>query len=212
MWTYLGNCVGGSPATIWRKMLFLFELLFFPYISNKLRSQRESCLFSTSGTRHRVSGNIGDIDVWHGDIGTRLRVSGNIGDLAVGITKLLILEILVLFPNLSRSPFGNCLPGTELCLSPFRTEFSMGSLSRRYQRLLRRHRWYLWSYGLFLRSYRQSLQRRDPCIGGRSVAEAVIPIIARLTKHHKTWLSMVKLHETLVEHCPVLNFLKLFFQ
>ena len=29
-------------------MLFLFELLFFPYISNKPRSQRESCLFSTS--------------------------------------------------------------------------------------------------------------------------------------------------------------------
>ena len=43
-----GSC-DGLPArpAIWRKMLFLFLLLFFPYISNTPRSQRESCLFST---------------------------------------------------------------------------------------------------------------------------------------------------------------------
>ena len=50
-----GSCDGlpVRPA-IWRKMLLLFELLFFPYISNKPRSQRESCLFSTSA--------------WHGPV------------------------------------------------------------------------------------------------------------------------------------------------
>ena len=36
-------------------------------------------------------------------------------------------------------PFGNCLPGTELLQSPFRTELSMGSLSRWYWRSLRHH-------------------------------------------------------------------------
>ena len=52
--------------------------------------------------------------------------------------------------------FGNCLPGTELLLSPFRMEFSMGSR-------LRRHCWSLLRHRRFLRSYRQSLQRcRDP--------------------------------------------------
>ena len=45
-----GSCdrLMARPA-IWRKMLFLFYLLFFSYNSNKPRSQRESCLFSTSG-------------------------------------------------------------------------------------------------------------------------------------------------------------------
>ena len=47
----------GLPArpAIWRKMLFLFELLCFLYISNKPRSQRESCLFSTSDWSLTVS-------------------------------------------------------------------------------------------------------------------------------------------------------------
>ena len=50
-------------------------------------------------------------------------------------------------------PFGNCLSGRELLLqSPFRTEFSMRSLSRRYRWSLRRHR-------RFLRSYCRSLRR-----------------------------------------------------
>ena len=48
--------------------------------------------------------------------------------------------------------FGNCLPLTELLQSPFRMEFSMGSLSRQYRRSLQCHR-------LFLRSYRRSLRR-----------------------------------------------------
>ena len=47
-------------------------------------------------------------------------------------------------------PLRICLPGTELLQSPFRAEFSMGSLSRRYRRSLRRNR-------RFLRSYRRSL-------------------------------------------------------
>ena len=42
--------------------------------------------------------------------------------------------------------FGNCLPGTELLQTPFRTEFRMGSLSLRYRRSLRYHRRFLRSY------------------------------------------------------------------
>ena len=50
-----GSCgrLLARPA-IGRKMLFLFQLLFFPYNSNKLRSQRESCLFSTLVWGERV--------------------------------------------------------------------------------------------------------------------------------------------------------------
>ena len=40
-------------------------------------------------------------------------------------------------PWLGSSPFGICLPGTELLQYPFRTEFSMGSLSWQYCRSLR---------------------------------------------------------------------------
>ena len=43
-------------------------------------------------------------------------------------------------------PSGIFLPGTELLQSPFRTEFSMGSRSRRYRRSLRHHRRFLRSY------------------------------------------------------------------
>ena len=49
----------------------------------------------------------------------------------------------------------------------------------------------------------------DPCgvvaipetIGGRAVVDAAMPIVARLTKHHKTLLNIVKHYETLVKHC-----------
>ena len=49
----------------------------------------------------------------------------------------------------------------------------------------------------------------DPCgvvaipeaIGGRAVTYAATPIVARLAKHHKTLLSIVKHHETNVKHC-----------
>ena len=85
------------------------------------------------------------------------------------------------------APFGNCLPGTELVQSPFRTEFSMGSLSRWYRRSLRRQCQFLWRY-------RRSLRRS-------AAARSVMPIVARLTKHRKTLLNIVKHHETLVKHC-----------
>ena len=55
-------------------------------------------------------------------------------------------------------PYGIFLPRTELLQSPFRTEFSMGSRSRRYRRSLRRHRQFLRSYRRFLWSYSQFLQ------------------------------------------------------
>ena len=87
------------------------------------------------------------------------------------------------------SPFGICLPGTELLQSPFRMEFSMGSCSRQYERSLRR-------YCRFLRSYRRSLWRcHDPWGYQRS------PIVARLSKHHETLLNIVKHHETHVKQC-----------
>ena len=49
----------------------------------------------------------------------------------------------------------------------------------------------------------------DPCgvvaipeaIGGRTVADAGTPINARLAKHHKTLLNIVKQRETHVKHC-----------
>ena len=81
----------------------------------------------------------------------------------------------------------------------------MGSRSRRYRRSLRRHH-------RFLRSYRRSL--RDcgvvaipVAIGGRrcSAADAATPIVARLAKHHKTLLNIVKHHETHVKHCETLK-------
>ena len=48
----------------------------------------------------------------------------------------------------------------------------------------------------------------DPCgivaipdvIGGRAVADAAMPIVARLAEHHKTLLNIVKYHETHVKH------------
>ena len=44
------------------------------------------------------------------------------------------------YSTLHSGPSGIFLPGTELLQSPFRTEFSMGSRSRRYRRSLRRCR------------------------------------------------------------------------
>ena len=41
-------------------------------------------------------------------------------------------------------------------------------------------------------------------IGGRAVADMAMPIIARLTKHRKTLLNIVKHHETLVKRCDIL--------
>ena len=40
-----------------------------------------------------------------------------------------------------------------------------------------------------------------PTIGGRAVADMATPIVARLDKHHKTLLNIVKHHETNVKHC-----------
>ena len=64
-------------------------------------------------------------------------------------TKMHHLDMILFRSNMNRlyssmvllccHPFRNCLPGTELLQSPFRTEFSMGSLLQQYQRSLRRH-------------------------------------------------------------------------
>ena len=48
----------------------------------------------------------------------------------------------------------------------------------------------------------------DPCgavaIGDRAGADATTPFVARLAKHHKTLLNIVKHHETHVKHCETL--------
>ena len=80
--------------------------------------------------------------------------------------------------------FRNCLAGTELLQSPFRMEFSMGSLLRWYRQSIRRHR--------------QSLRC---CCNPWGDQRSPMPIVALLTKHHKTLLNIVEHHETLVKHC-----------
>ena len=69
---------------------------------------------------------------------------------------------------------------------PFRTEFSFGSLLRRY-------RWSLLCHRRFLRSYLRSLWRS-------AAVQSAMPIFAWHTKHCKM-LNIVKHHETLVKHC-----------
>ena len=114
--------------------------------------------------------------------------------------------------SLQSIPFWNCLPGTELLQSLFRTQFSMGSLSQRYRRSPRRHRLFLWSY---CRSAELSLISAElsmisavlSLIPGalswslRWSAAPGLPIVAWLTKHCKTLLNIIKHYETLVKHC-----------
>ena len=101
-------------------------------------------------------------------------------------------------------PSGIFLTGTELLQSPFRMEFSMGSRSRRYRRFLR-------NYRRFLRSYHRSLRACGvvaipEATGGRRCGDAESPIVARIAKHHKTLLNIVKHHETHVKHRePLVN-------
>ena len=59
---------------------------------------------------------------------------------------------LMSFKHHSWTPFGICLPGTELLQSPFKTEFSMEMMGS----LLWGHWWSLQHHRRFLRSY-------DPC-------------------------------------------------
>ena len=123
------------------------------------------------------------------------------------------MEIWVLFPNLPE--YNSCwynghfrhnghppseivfLPGTELLPSPFRMEFSMGSLSRQYRGSLRRHR-------RFMQSYRQSLRHcRDPWGDQRSPVRRCRSLrdSLNIVKHCKKLLNIVKHHETLVKYC-----------
>ena len=90
----------------------------------------------------------------------------------------------------SVDPSGIFLPLTELLQSPFRTEFSMGSRSRRYRRSLRRHR-------RFLQSYRRSLRRcRDPW-GDRRPSGCRCWSLRDSLKHIKHYETHVKHYETL---------------
>ena len=51
--------------------------------------------------------------------------------------------------NQGTNTFGSCLPGTKLLQSPFRMEFSMGSLLWWYRRSLRHYHQLLHQYGFF---------------------------------------------------------------
>ena len=84
---------------------------------------------------------------------------------------------------IGETPFGICLPGTELLQSPFRTEFSLGSLS-----------WQYWRSLCVITNYCRVIA--DP-FGDQ---QSAMPIIERFAKHHKTLLNIVK-NETLVKHC-----------
>ena len=81
------------------------------------------------------------------------------------------------------APFGNCLPGTELLQSPYRTEFSMGSLSPRYRRSLRRccDPW---------------ADRRSPMDRCRSLRN-----LLNIVKHSKTSWIICKTLWYFVKHC-----------
>ena len=97
------------------------------------------------------------------------------GPKVIAVPNMGSLCCLVSHKKLRRScPSGIFLPGAELLQSPFRTEFSMGSRSRRYRRSLRRHRRFLRNYRRFLRSYRRSLRvvAIPEAIGGRRCGDA----------------------------------------
>ena len=83
--------------------------------------------------------------------------------------QLLIIEVV--------TPSGIFLPGTELLQSPFGTEISMGSHSRRYRRSLRRRGAIADFCGVIAIP-----EAIDGCAG----TDAATPIVALLAKHHKT--------------------------
>ena len=103
--------------------------------------------------------------------------------------------------------FGNCLLGTELLQSTFR-RLEHGSLS-----------WKAWITFTAISTIPVALSIISvelspiPAItrgrwsgpAGRMVANAAMPIVARLTKHPKTLLNIVKYHETLVKHYTLWN-------
>ena len=114
-------------------------------------------------------------------------------ELTIGSLTLITTRAWEGGPKEHSGPLWICLPGTELLQSPLRTEFSMGSLLRRYW-------WSLWHHRRFLRSYRWSLRHCHDPWGGRWPARSPMPIIEPLTKHRTTLLNIVKHHETLVKH------------
>ena len=93
-------------------------------------------------------------------------------------------------------PSGICLPGTELLKSPFRRSLAWDHVRADIDDPCD----VIANFSGFI---------SDPCcvvaipeaIGGRAVADAATPIVARLAKHHKTLLNTVKHHETHVKHC-----------
>ena len=80
-------------------------------------------------------------------------------------------------------PVGISLPGTELLLTPVRTELSIFSLSRSYRRFLRSYRW----------SLRRLVASRSPMRRCRSLRDSL-----NIIKHREP---LVKHYETLLKHC-----------
>ena len=94
---------------------------------------------------------------------------------AAVFTKIFIFQKWVLF----------CI-WDPVSIQNFRTEFSMGSLSRHYCRSLPCYWWSLQRHRQSLWCHRQSLWCHRQSLWQLAVAAAAIPIIARLTKHRKT--------------------------
>ena len=85
-------------------------------------------------------------------------------------------------------------------VSPFRTEFSMGSLLQQYQQSLRACGVTANFCGVIADPCSVILSPIPEVIGGRAVFDAAMPIVAWVTKD-KTLLNIVKYYETLVKHC-----------
>ena len=83
---------------------------------------------------------------------------------------------------LTSNPFGISLPGTELLLTPVRTELSIFSLSRTYRRFLRS----------YCRSLRRSTAARSSMRRCRSLRDSL-----NIIKHCEP---LVKHYETLLKH------------
>ena len=91
--------------------------------------------------------------------------------------------------------FGNCLPGTELLQSPFTIPAASSPISAELSPISAE----LSPIPAVLRSCRDPWGDRR----GRAITDAAMPIVARLTKHRKTLLNIVKRHETLLKHCEM---------
>ena len=138
-----------------RNVYVCCSMTFSDWTLDNLRWLVNNFPSSRFGTRKRVLGNeCGRVARGYGNCWRLQWVPGE----AHNMMEYALSILIVIFPYNSNKPrpqtescvfsdvvrqshpSGIFLPGTELLQSPFRTEFSKGSRSRRYRRSLRRHR------------------------------------------------------------------------